>query len=248
MNHNNLEYISAINNLGIKNQSLISKYLDYGLIAEAKQLCSVDRELKQLLCHKAAQFDFITSIASGNSLLVGEGNLSFSLSLLSFDSILPRRITATTKQPSSKLSEDVAGNARKLRARGVSVLHGVDATKLDSYFVDRTFDSIIFQFPHTGSREPIFGKNPNHILIRKFLVSAKKHLNRNGKVIISAVDNPHYRGAFQFYEAAEYVGFSLPEVYKFAPSQFTDYTHAMTLEDDSAIEDHKDFATWVFQL
>ena len=59
---------------------------------------------------------------------------------------------------------------------------------------------------------------------------------------------PHYHGAFQFDQAAEEAGFKPPEMYKFDPSEFPGYIHTMTNEDESALDNHDHFATWVFEL
>ena len=86
------------------------------------------------------------------------------------------------------------------------------------------FETIIFQFPHTGSREPIEGRNPNFILVRGFLMSVKSLLSASGKVVITAVDSPHYRGAL----AAKEAGFAAPLVYSFDPKAYLGYEHTMT--------------------
>lgn len=99
-----------------------------------------------------------------------------------------------------------------------------------------------------ASRELIEGRNPNFILVRDFLESAAHQLKPGGKVYISAVDSPHYYGAFQFDEAAKTAGFGPPEVYPFDPKDFPGYTHTMTHEDESALDNHDKFATWVFEL
>jgi hypothetical protein len=44
-----------------------------------------------------------------------------------------------------------------------------------------------------------------------------RQLHQGGKVLISAVDSPHYRGAFQFEEAAYIAGLAPPEFYPFDP-------------------------------
>lgn len=109
------------------------------------------------------------------------------------------------------------------------------------------FDSIVFQFPHVGSREPVEEHNPNFILVRDFLRSAAAQLAPGGQVLISAVDSPHYEGAFQFDDAAEIAGFLPPEVYPFDPSAFPGYTHTMTHEEGDALDNHDAFGTWIFK-
>lgn len=235
-----------ISRIGVENQLLLARSLDLGLIEEAKLLQQADREL-QKLWYKVTNFDFVETIARGRTLLVGEGNLSFSLSLTRKKRITPNNLTVTTFENTNELNEETINNAKNLRKLGVFVMHGVDATKLFITLGSVRFDNIVFQFPHTGSREPIDGHNPNFILLRDFLKSAKKHLAIGGRILVSTVDNPHYNGAFQFDEAAAQSGFEAPKKYPFDPSAYAGYTHNMTHEDESALDRHDTFATWVFR-
>ena len=184
----------------------------------------------------------------GNVLLAGEGNLSFAKSLLGLPETQITHMTATTYEKLRTLSDDAIRNTHKLKQCGVRVLHDIDAVKLDQSFSRKEFDTIIFQFPNVGSREAKYGRNPNYVLIRKFLRSAKNCLKPSGKVMITAVDSPHYEGAFQFEEAAKFAGFEAPEIYPFDPSLFSGYVHTNTNDDDSALEDHIKFVTWVFKV
>lgn len=184
----------------------------------------------------------------GNVLLVGEGNLSFSKSLLASDSSRITGMIATTYEAEGSLPDEGKINANFLRRSGAVVMHDIDAMHLEKEFGSHKFDTIIFQFPNVGSREPIHGRNPNYILLRKFLRSAALNLQPTGKVIISTVDSPHYEGAFQFEDAAEFAGFRSPASYPFDPSDFPGYSHVNTNDDGSAIEEHKKFITRVFRL
>jgi hypothetical protein len=65
--------------------------------------------------------------------------------------------------------------------------------------------------------------------------------------LITAVDTPHYRGAFQFDEAADIAGFQPPESYPFDPNAFPQYEHTRTHQSGSALDDHDRFRTWVFK-
>jgi len=192
-------------------------------------------------------FDLVAQISSGRCLLVGEGNLSFAKSLLNFQRVSPSKIVATTFERFNSLSEETVANAKYLSAKGVVVLNGVNARKLDVAVGSNKFSTIVFQFPHTGRRHPVEGKNPNYILVRDFLNSAKSHLIQNGLVCISAVDSPHYQGAFQFDKAAASAGYHPPSIYPFAPKRFKGYSHTMTHEDGSALGGHRNFKTWVFR-
>ena len=198
--------------------------------------------------NKANTFDFIQRIRRGSTLFVGEGNLSFALSLVESAGIQAYSITATTLEDAQDLSEEAARNAKRLRLAGATVVNGVDAMNLSSVFAATYFNTIVFQFPHTGSRESIAGRNSNFILIREFLKSAAQHLSKNGVVIISTADTPHYRGAFQFEEAAHEAGFATPRSYPFDPEKFPGYHHTMSHQNDDALASHDRFATWVFAL
>ena len=242
----NNPYAPVICAMGLQNQMLISKALDLGLLHEAKQLQRLDSQLARLL-YKSADFDFIAQAASGRTLLVGESNLSFSLGLAKHPSIKARQIIASTFERKDDLSEEAIANSEKLKSLGALALHGVDATKLSYVLGSWKFDTIIFQFPHTGSRESIEGHNPNFILVRDFLLSAAKQLSSGGVVLISAIDSPHYRGAFQFEDAAEIAGFLPPENYPFDLEDFPEYTHTMTNKEESALDAGDDLRTWVFR-
>ncbi len=191
---------------------------------------------------------FLERMRSGEVLFVGEGNLSFALNIAKRPSITASRMTVTTYEEENHLSKVGQHNALALRRLGASVVPGVDATNLEQRLFYRQFDTIVFQFPNVGSREPEEGRNPNFILVRDFLKSAAKHLRPDGQVLITAVDSPYYHGAFQFDEAAAAAGFSKPDTYCFDPSKLPGYTHTNTNNTDSAIDGHDRFCTWVFSL
>jgi len=197
--------------------------------------------------HKAAALDFVGQLSRGRTLLVGEGNLSFALSLAKMPHIGPRRLTATTFEAKSDLSPSAQANASTLCSLGVTVLYGVDARDLSTTLGSQRFDNIVFQFPNAGRRDGIRGLNPNFILIRKFLRSAVQQLAPNGQVYISAVDSPYYEGTFHFDEAAAQAGFWPPEMYNFDPAAFPGYEHTMTHQSGSALDNHDQFGTWVFK-
>lgn len=242
----NYAAISSIYQLGLKNQQLIYKSLNLGLIEEAYRLRQVDGLLLHLL-RKAKEFDFIGSIARGRTLLVGEGNLSFALALTKNSRVRANQLVASVYEQRDELTDEAISNMGHLKALGSTVLLGVDATALRDSLGSWLFDTIVFQFPHTGSREPVNGHNPNFILVSDFLKSAAFQLRVSGKVLITTVDSPHYQGAFQFDEAAKIAGFSPPESYPFDPDAFPGYEHTMTHQSGSALDEHHRFRTWIFR-
>ena len=154
---------------------------------------------------------------------------------------------ATTFEPRRNLSEVTAQNAARLARLGVSVLHSVDATKLSDLFARRRFALIAFQFPNVASRQPLHGRNPNYVLVRRFLRSAAMLLCENGCIAITAVDSPHYDGAFAMSDAARWAGVSEPRVHPFCFSDHPGYFHGNTEDDgESAISARDDCQTYVF--
>tara|TARA_B100000073_G_scaffold337888_1_gene334371 strand:- start:16966 stop:17655 length:690 start_codon:yes stop_codon:yes gene_type:complete len=183
----------------------------------------------------------------GNTLLVGEGNLSFARSLINMPSAGLTRVMATVFEPASKLSEEAIENAQWIKRCGGYILYDIDATKLDSDFPQQKFDTIIFQFPNVGSRKSKYGHTSNHVMARKFLRAAKICLEMHGKVLLTLVDNPHYRGIFKPDEAATFSGYKTPHSYPFDASKFRGYAHTNTNNDDSAAQNYNRFVTWVFE-
>ncbi|MCZ7452356.1 class I SAM-dependent methyltransferase [Rhizobium rhizogenes] len=193
-------------------------------------------------------FDFCEAARSGSTLLVGEGNFSFSLALSDLLGNLTSNVTATTFQTADEYSDVTKQNAKTLRRRGAKTIAGVDATNLSRWFNQRRFGLIVFQFPNVGSREPRYGRNPNHILVRRFLASAAAHLSDSGKVVITVVNSPHYDGAFDMDGAADRNDFAIPVVYPFHFADYPGYSHVKTKDDGTcALDENDEFATYVFQ-
>ena len=138
----------------------------------------------------AAKFDFTARMRAGNVLFVGEGNLSFALTMSQKPQIPTSSVLATVYEAEEELTDTTYDNARKLQALGCSVKPGLDATHLSNKIGKRQFRTILFQFPNVASRDPCYGQNPNHVLVTRFLKSARNHLKPGGLIVISTVDSP----------------------------------------------------------
>ena len=202
--------------------------------------------LKGALTHDQS-FDFVGWADHGAMLLVGEGNLSFALSLARRMKRPRRSLVATTFEPERKLSVVARFNAKCLRDLGASVLHGIDATMLSDHFGRTRFGLIAFQFPNVASRKPVHGRNPNYVLVRRFLRNAAVSLSENGCIAITVVDSPHYDGAFAMKDAARWAGASVPHVHPFHVDDHPGYRHSNTDDDgESAVSTKDDCQTYVF--
>ncbi|CAN0922852.1 Heavy metal-associated isoprenylated plant protein 41 [Linum grandiflorum] len=125
-------------------------------------------------------------------LLVGDGDLSFSLSLArtfgSADNIVATSLE--DKQELMKKYKDAESNIEELKAYGGQVIHGVDATKMRfrNELRLRKFDRIIFNFPHVGfhAREdsPTMIRE-NSKLVQGFFKNASGMLRPHGEIHVT---------------------------------------------------------------
>jgi 25S rRNA (uracil2634-N3)-methyltransferase len=200
-----------------------------------------------MLYKSLAKYDFVSKVKDGNTILVGEGNLSFTISLVKQLQLLPNLITSTYEDY-AELSGHARYNSKLLQQSGIKVLHGLDATGLHKYFYSNTFDRVIFQFPHSGSRESVNGINANYVLVKKFIISASYILKRDGVILITIVDSNFYNNMFRFDQLAEELGIRQLTKYKFNPKDYPEYEHTMTHQEESAIDDYSNFVTYEFHI
>jgi 25S rRNA (uracil2634-N3)-methyltransferase len=205
----------------------------------------VENKLK-LSPENAKKYDIVERINKGSTLLVGEGNLSFSVSLMKQVCVL-ENVTTSTYEHSEEISETTRSNARLLKKIGIKVMHHIDATKLKTAFNEHSFDTIIFQFPHSGSREFMIGLNSNYTLVQNFIKSARDVLKKGGVILLTIVDNEFYNNIFRLKEVAKRLSLQNPTKYEFDPKDYPEYTHTMTHKEGSAIDSYHTFATWEFK-
>jgi hypothetical protein len=244
INESAIEYAIRILELRTKAIELNITFTELGL-DEHKETINYFNQKFAALFKNSIKYNFLDRINSGISLLVGEGNLSFTLSLVKQVQTLPT-LTTSTYESYPELSDIGQYNAKLLRTIGIKVLHNIDATQLHRALPRFCFDTIIFQFPHSGSRESIEGHNPNFVLVHDFIISASYILKKGGRILITTVDNDFYNNMFRFEELSEELGLELPVKYNFDPKDYPQYIHINTNKDGSAIEDYEKFATWEF--
>jgi len=223
----------------------IVKYLRFGVDPRIDEINNTVQKIFEVTNKQT--FDFINAVQTDETLFVGEGNFSFSLSIAKqVDD--PSNMIVSTNEIESDLSDFTNSNILELESLGIQVLYGIDATRLDKDFDTGSFNNIIFQFPHTGMFKIIEGASPNFTLLREFLTSAKSLLSENGKVIVSIVDSPFYKGVFKIEEVVQITGYRNVKIYDFNPLLFPNYNHKMTNSEESAISSDDNLITVVFEI
>ena len=188
-------------------------------------------------------FPFQEAVTKGRTLLVGEGNFSFTEALVRLVPQSSRMMTSTCWEPWNEIPPVTADRMQRLARAGLRVAAGVDARSLELQYRLFEFDLISFLFPNTGTRGGSGNKTDNHQLASAFLASAKRCLQRTGLVVITLVDSAHWRGAFDIEGAAARTGMQLLGQMPFFPSQFPGYEHSNTIGGPSALRGYDDFVS-----
>lgn len=189
----------------------------------------------------------LMTVSGGKTLLVGEGNMSFSRSLIEDHMIKCSNIISTILERYNNASERAQRNSQILNNSRADVRFGVDARKIDRHFSGEKFDTVIFQFPNTGSRESKYGHNEDYVMLRRFLRAAKTVLNKNGKVLVTVVDSSYYDGRFRCEDAAHFADLEIEICAPFDPRMYPLYHHENTNDENSSIAGYNKFKTWSFR-
>ncbi|MCA3695149.1 class I SAM-dependent methyltransferase [Aquidulcibacter sp.] len=195
---------------------------------------------------KLTPFDFGISADEGRMLLVGEGNFSFSLSLVIQNPKVARHVYATAVEKLSDAPDETLQTCRELAKLGATIAFGIDGTTLEQKFPIGFFKTIVFQFPNAGSRASAGGTTANHRLVSNFLCSAGRVLEVGGQIIITIVDNNYYHGIFDLKRAAESAGFKVESAFPFFRSHFAAYRHTNTKPTASALQSYRSCTTYRF--
>ena len=176
-------------------------------------------------------------------LLVGEGDFSFSNSLLNAHGCVHLVATSYDKVSAlrSKYPQSVSHIAALEAEESCIVLYGVDATKLGKSGVAEGggggkevkkggFDRVVFNFPHVGGLTKDVNRQVRHNqeLLVGFFKAALPLLAPSGWIILTIFDGEPYE-LWNVRDLARHVGLEVERSFKFQASAYPGYQHARTL-------------------
>ncbi|GMH25467.1 hypothetical protein Nepgr_027310 [Nepenthes gracilis] len=178
--------------------------------------------------------------SSQKMLLVGEGDFSFSACLaVCFGSAANMMATSlNSTEFLLKNYKKARSNILKLKSRGCTVIHGVDATQMASCYSLNAikFDRIIFNFSHAG----VFRRDDASIrkhqkLIGGFLKNAKKMIAADGQIHITHKSNSFFREwAIEMLAVNE--GLRLIEAFRFNYRDYEGYSTKFGFGGDGSFD------------
>ncbi|KAL6712808.1 hypothetical protein ACLMJK_009649 [Lecanora helva] len=174
-------------------------------------------------------------------LLVGEGDFSFSRSLLTehgcsslIATSYDKQSVVTTKYPQART------HVQALEAEDdCKVLYGVDAVKLGKSGVTDgggkevkkgNFDKVVFNFPHVGglTRDVNRQVRYNQELLVGFFKAAIPLLANEGSLLVTIFEGEPY-DLWNIRDLARHSGLKVERSFKFSASAYPGYKHARTL-------------------
>ena len=175
-------------------------------------------------------------------LIVGDGDFSYSLALtrkLRAKKGTRYIIQATELRSAETLRQiyqKFNSNCETLCSLGVSLVFGIDATKLHQHYKNQYFDEIHFNGPHVAHGAKEYEKAEVQQLVTKFCASAKQCQQVSGKLFIGIpdpVDREHrysrQSGTYNIYPATLSQGYK----YTFKRQLPEEYHHKITYADRS---------------
>ncbi|VTU01421.1 na-ca exchanger integrin-beta4 : Outer membrane adhesin like proteiin OS=Anabaena cylindrica (strain ATCC 27899 / PCC 7122) GN=Anacy_4636 PE=4 SV=1: Cna_B: PKD: Calx-beta: Calx-beta: PT-HINT: DUF2431 [Gemmataceae bacterium] len=190
-------------------------------------------------------YDIVSEAAKGTTLLVGEGNLSFSVSLASKPGVDPHNLTPTTYEDEAAAPDGADRNAATLVHLGAKVKFDVDATNLAASYGGAKFHAIVWNFPLRKAATRGQVTPANQSLIADFFRSAAGQLSNDGMVMVTLIDG--YFGRWKVGQAATAAGLTLVDESQFDLKQFSGYKPVTTYSNVTQ-PDFSNSKTYFFRL
>ncbi|SFY43713.1 Rossmann-like fold-containing protein, partial [Streptomyces atratus] len=191
---------------------------------------------------------------TGQTLILGEGNFTFTESAVNLNLNVPGNIRATEYKDRESVTENstIAARVERLEQAGVTVEFGVDGRTLEEKYRNATFSTIIWMFPHPGGDRPTAATRGREML-STFFRSAKQRLAPGGKIIITLRASEWYIQRWRPVQSAQLAGLnqvdsdgeSTSEPMDFNRSSYPGYTHETT-ESGAARPDAERGWTFIF--
>ncbi|KAM3420683.1 hypothetical protein BST61_g3938 [Cercospora zeina] len=192
----------------------------------------------------------IPFLAEDRILLIGEGDFSFSRSLVAEHGCCDITATCYDSQEElfGKYRPQGESHVQYLEDQGQKVLYNVDATKLDQHkplskivTEDGKFDVVLFNFPHVGGKSTDVNRQVrfNQELLVKFfqtvqgVLAVKKKNDNNdedgsGKVVVTLFEGEPYT-LWNVRDLARHAGLDVVRSFKFLAEAYPGYEHKRTL-------------------
>ncbi|KAH8782825.1 hypothetical protein F5883DRAFT_398147, partial [Diaporthe sp. PMI_573] len=171
-------------------------------------------------------------------LLIGEGDLSFSRTLVEHHYCENVTATVLEKDLEDLISKypHVKENVDLIEAEGCKVAYGVDAKKMGPWAKKSGKDSvgimdrIIFNFPHVGGKSTDVNRQVryNQELLVEFFKRALLSLAPGGTIIVTLFEGEPYT-LWNVRDLARHSGLQIERSFRFQASAYPGYHHARTL-------------------